>query len=535
MHYIKNADILSFKVNFTFNDKGETRLKTLIGGTLSIFLIIISSIFTIYFLYRKFNRLDANVIYSTERIETLNLTYSSKIPFMFRVSDTYSKPIPNENIYHTYIRLWYTIENSTIQLYEEIPMSKCDINKHFGNFKKYFINMSDLNSFICPDIRLDNQIIYGIYGGNLPFSYYDFNVLKCLNNTIFNLTCKSEEEIHKKLSDAYLDLRFIDFTLDSLNKDKVEKIVIKSERFSISSTMYKRIWLYLTDIKFITDKGIIFSSSYEENFYKYDSMRFDTDLRNIDILDEPGDFLSFTILSSGNAVIYHRNYFKIQDYLATIGGIIKSVTLLCHIINHFNAKNAYFTKIITDFIIHNQLKVFKINDEDINQEFNKQKYYNLNTEKSNNNTSNLNSKSDHKLNSYKNSNNLSFIRNLNENKKNIKFKTNVIRQLNTYSVVKQKDKFKKHFTSHFIPLHLSSKFKNKVGINSYIKIIHKKMNIINILNSIEKNTKTQDILSNTILRNTTYRFPTSSTSKQKINNYIIHENINNNEEIKNIG
>ena len=61
------------------------------------------------------------------------------------------------------------------------------------------------------------------------------------------------------------------------------------------------------------------------------------------------------------------------------------------------------------------------------------------------------------------------------------------------------------------------------------------MNIINILNSIEKNTKTQDILSNTILRNTTYRFPTSSTSKQKINNYIIHENINNNEEIKNIG
>ena len=118
MEIIRNFDFLSFKVYFTFNDKGEIRLKTLMGGILSLSLVLISSIFTFYFLFRLLNRQDAAVIFSTERNEKLNLTYSTKIPFMFRVSDTYSKTIPNDNIYHYYIRFWYTIKNSTIQNYE---------------------------------------------------------------------------------------------------------------------------------------------------------------------------------------------------------------------------------------------------------------------------------------------------------------------------------------------------------------------------------------------------------------------------------
>ena len=73
MNLIKNIDFLSFKVSFTFNDKGEIRLKTIMGGILSIFLLLLSSIFTFYFLIRLFNRQDANVIYST----TFNRFYFS--------------------------------------------------------------------------------------------------------------------------------------------------------------------------------------------------------------------------------------------------------------------------------------------------------------------------------------------------------------------------------------------------------------------------------------------------------------------------
>ncbi len=512
MNFIKNFDFLSFKVNFTFNDKGEIRLKTLMGGILSILLLLLSSIFTLYFLLRLLNLQDSNVIYSTKIRENLNLSYSINIPFMFRISDTYSNPIPNQNIYHYYIRFWYTIENSTIQYYEEIPMSKCDINKHFSEYKQYFKNMEDLNSFICPEIRLNNQTLYGIYGGNKPFSYYDFSVLKCLNNTIFNLTCKSEEEIHNKLSDSYLDMRYIDYLMDFRNKKKVNNIVIKNERFSISSTMYKRIWLYLNLIKFISDKGIIFQNNFEEKYFTYDSMRFDTDLRNIDLLEEPGNFLAFTILNSGKVLIYNRKYFKFQDYLATIGGIIKSISIFCSILNYFNAKNAYYTKIITDFIIQNQIK----KKANFGNETEKTiiKNNKLSSTKSIQSRFSFYQKSSILLNGksnllYPQINNDKNINNLD------------IRTSNSYNVIKQKDKFKKKFSSHFLPLYLSSKSKNdKNEIKNLIKIIHKKLNIINILSSIEKNRVMQEKMVETITKSPKDCFSSQINTNIKQNNFL---------------
>ena len=513
MNLIKNIDFLSFKVSFTFNDKGEIRLKTIMGGILSIFLLLLSSIFTFYFLIRLFNRQDANVIYSTEISENLNLSYSIKIPFIFRLSETYSKPIPNENIYHYYIRFWYTIENSSIQYYEEIPMSNCNINKHFSEYKEYFKNMNDLNSFICPEIRLKNQTLYGIYGGNNPFSYYDFSILKCLNNNIYNMTCNTEEEIQKKLSDSYLDMRYIDYSMDFRNKQKVDKIVIKNERFSISSTMYKRIWLFLTDIKFISDKGIIFQNNYEENFFTYDSMRFDTDLRNIDLLDEPGNFLAFSILNSGKINIYNRKYFKFQDNLATIGGVIKSISIFCTILNYFNAKNAYYTKIITDFIIQNQIKknVTFLNDTE-------KLLFNKNNKVSS--TKSINSRiSFFQKSSLGNNakNNLLYVQQNND--KNLNHTD--IRNSNSYQIIKQKDKFKKKYVSHFLPLYLSSKSNNdKNEIKYFIKIIHKKLNIINILTSIEKNRIIREKMVESILKSPKDCFNSQMNTNIKSNNFI---------------
>ena len=512
MQFVKNLDFLSFKVNFTFNDKGEIRLKTLMGGILSILLVLLSSIFTFYFLLRLLNRQDENVIFSTEMSENLNLSYSINIPFMFRLSDTYSKPIPNQNIYHYYIRFWYTIENSTNQYYEEIPMSKCDINKHFSEYKQYFKNMEDLNSFICPEIRLNNQTLYGIYGGNKPFSYYDFSILKCINNTIFNLTCNTEAEIQNKLSDSYLDMRYIDYIMDFRSNKKVNKIVIKSERFSISSTMYKRIWLYLTDIKIISDKGILFQNNDEENFFTYDSMRFDTDLRNIDLLEEPGNFLAFTILNSGKVMIYNRKYFKFQDYLATIGGIIKSISIFCSILNYFNARNAYYTKIITDFIIQNQIKKnFNFRNE---------------TEKTIIKTNKLSStKTIQSRFSFYQKSSLGLIGKNNllnvqqNNDKNIN--NNDIRSSNSYNVIKQKDSFKKKFGSHFLPLQLFSKsITEKNEIKYFIKIIHKKLNIINILSSIEKNRVMQEKMVESINKSPKDCFNSQITTNFKKNNFI---------------
>ena len=265
-------DYLYTEAKFTFNESGQTGEKTIFGGIVSIFTILVSLGCTGYFTYRLFNKDDSSIILSSEIDPYVNITYSHRIPFLVRFSDAYSIPYTNETsrLYNIYLRFWYGGSNNSknedvYQSFDNITISKCNINEHFGEYKEYFIDVPDLESYYCPDLRQYNQTLYGIYGGTKPFSYLQFYFTSCLNETMNN-TCFDKDYINKILSDIYLDLLSIGFKMDSLKKT-VSKIERKSERFSISNSVYKRIWMYLRKINYITDDGIIFTRKNEENLH----------------------------------------------------------------------------------------------------------------------------------------------------------------------------------------------------------------------------------------------------------------------------
>ena len=56
----------------------------------------------------------------------------------------------------------------------------------------------------------------------------------------------------------YLDVIFIDYTINSLKIKKVNEIFIRKERYELS-ILFKRIWLYFENIKYIVDKRYILS------------------------------------------------------------------------------------------------------------------------------------------------------------------------------------------------------------------------------------------------------------------------------------
>ena len=68
------------------------------------------------------------------------------------------------------------------------------------------------------------------------------------------------------MQQPYLDVIFIDYSINSLNKDQVKELIVRKERYEISSTIYKRIWLYFDYIKYITDYGYIFQNEQIEFF-----------------------------------------------------------------------------------------------------------------------------------------------------------------------------------------------------------------------------------------------------------------------------
>ncbi len=107
-------------------------------------------------------------------------------------------------------------------------------------------------------------------------------------------------------------MRTIDYAIKSYKKD-VRELTIKSERFMLSLSVYKRIWMYLNNIQCITDNGNFFNKDEEINFFQHDSIRYDVDLRDIEQMTIKGTFLSFTVLSTGHIQRYHRKFVKIQD------------------------------------------------------------------------------------------------------------------------------------------------------------------------------------------------------------------------------
>ena len=354
MKFIKNIDYLSYKVSLTINDRGDTGYKTFIGGLICIFSVIISIICGLYFIFRLFYKKDLTIIQSTEMNPFVNLTYSNKLPFLIRITDTNSFPYENdEKLYYITSSIWYGGSNNTSllgsakQYSQSLIIEKCDINIHFPEeYKKYFINIQNLSSYYCLQPRNYSQTIYGLYGNYNPFSYYSFTFRFCKNSTQNNNFCYSKEDIINNLKSPYLDILFIDSSIDSLNTKEVKNFFLRKERYELSLKLYKRIWLYFENIKYITDNGIIFKCNHYEYFHKFDYITIDPSL----LSDNETYFATLSMANSIRNSIYNKTYSKFQDYIAIIGGVIKIVSLISTFLNHFNSQNSYYLKLIEDFI-----------------------------------------------------------------------------------------------------------------------------------------------------------------------------------------
>ena len=75
-----------------------------------------------------------------------------------------------------------------------------------------------------------------------------------MNETNKNLFNK-KEYIESNLNKAFIDVKYLSYVINEINSKKSNSHNVISDRYSISSTVYKRIWIYFNKIKYITDNG----------------------------------------------------------------------------------------------------------------------------------------------------------------------------------------------------------------------------------------------------------------------------------------
>lgn len=345
---IKGFDFVSNEVKLTINQR-KTRLKTLFGGLLSLASILIMIGFGLYF-FIKFLQKDSIYITSSMKYsENTKIVHSNDFPFLIRLTDKENKPFPNpESIYKIHLKYWFTDDTNGNfqQSNEDIQIELCDINVHFSHFRNLFEDIKDLNTFYCTVPRPSNMTIFGKYGDLSKFGYYHFYIQKCDKD--INPKCLSADAIESITENIYLDFRTIDYDMDSKNNN-VKHSTVLSHRHMLSNSVYKRIWFYLREIDYITDDGLFFVSESTDYFSKYDSMRYDIDLRDITEGTVPGTFATMTILSTGTVYIYNRKYLKLQEYLASIGGIIAFIQKIAGLLNIIYSMNTYYIHFMNEF------------------------------------------------------------------------------------------------------------------------------------------------------------------------------------------
>lgn len=340
---IQEMDFFSDDVRLRIQN-GNSNYKTVFGGILSLLSLFACIAALGYFLEKFFSRTDSNIISNEKLNENISIDNFNEIPFMIRLSDTNFEVKKNPKSWYT-IKMTYnwSEKNETdpkktlIGKLEFVDVVPCDLENpdHFNpRYKHLFQNQTDLYTFYCPDYKKVRNL-YGQYGGTAPFSYFTYFIRGCRNESDGGI-CEEKKKVNDYLAFAYLDFRTINYEIDqySINPNKQN---LYGQRFLISNSVYRRIWMYYKNILYRSDFGMIFEEIREKTFYQIDAFINDIDIRDINTGSGkvPYAFLLLTLSNLKEQMIVTRTYMKAQVLLANMGGILKGISFIGYIINYF--------------------------------------------------------------------------------------------------------------------------------------------------------------------------------------------------------
>ena len=273
------------------------------------------------------------------------------------------------------------------------------INSFYNKTTNKKILITDSN-FIPPNLA---------HGASNPNgTFYGIYIQKCINSTLNNNTCKSQEEIDKffNVSSGHR-LIILNPQIDIVNYKQPFVYSYYSVSSAFSSTGYTINNLNLLPLIIKSHEGHIFSYVKEKLSYIFEQNS------KSNVITQLGIRGSYFFWMQNKAIVYERQYKKLENVFADVGGVIKMIIVFGSWINYFFAKFSILSDV--NLIIR---KYININENYKNK---------LSTLKLNYfNSNNINSISNNNIISNNNKSNISSLNfvNLNNNEQNVNLHNN---------------------------------------------------------------------------------------------------------------
>lgn len=378
---LQNCDLLQLPIELRIEN--NKAYKSIMGGIFTILTIIISVIATIYFGWSIIYNTNFTVNLSRIREEQAVLNLTNNFPLMLGLVKRGSDPIDNLQQYANFSLLTYDVEvinTTSIKKLVYLNASICQ-KEDFDLMEDSFLSISNPRNATYFTCLKQNQAI-NIYGtiGTSNSSYLAILVNKCVNTT--EIICKSNEEIDYLFRNVYLRLFLKDSYFANNNYNNPAQFYANHFTIPISNTAYKRSYIYLKNIDYISDYGLIFENKQIKTTYQIDSgtadLYFNSDaaFTNVTISE-----VSITI--SNIKDVYTRSYYKLQNLAADLGGILKVITVVFMFFNRLILNPVLDNKIFNSLFTypktqHQQRETItpkQINNNNNNNKLLKTKYY----------------------------------------------------------------------------------------------------------------------------------------------------------------
>jgi hypothetical protein len=336
-------DFFPFEPKLTY--EGYGRFSTKFGFFTSILCGTLSVIFLFYFSTDLFFRQHSFARFSSNYNITGSLNFS-ELPFMIMLTQRGSNLIPNSSKYYqvgSYMVETYIDNSISYTKTKEIFFENCNIDKHFGKYKHMFQNIPSLESYYCPKPGQDINIHGSSFSSGANYSQWAVYGVRCANSTKEN-NCYSTEVINKFLDSVAWSMITISYIFDQEYYSDPGQIYLFTEKGQASTTMFKRSMLYLSNVDYTTDSGILFSSTKKQEYWTISPPTYTADMRTTGLY--PGSFGAISLEFLNVKYNYERSYIKVQDIIANLGGFINLIFIFGKFMSNLITNHIYKMELV---------------------------------------------------------------------------------------------------------------------------------------------------------------------------------------------
>jgi hypothetical protein len=345
---LKSIDLIGNQIGIMKD--GHYKNKSVFGGILTIILSFLSLSAFINFGLQIVEKKNPKVMTGNlfELSPFLNL--SKNFPLIVNVIQRGAIPLDDFQTYYniTMVNFYQTMENGIPKkVLTPMKMRICQ-EEDFLNQKKDFLSVANPSNSLYYFCLPQDQIIQ-LWGsiGTSDNNYLALLINKCQNGT--DIICKSDSIITSKFSNMFVQLLVRDFYFDHNNNTNAEQKYLKAINIPISSDFYKRAYLYFRNVDYNTDNGLIFESFETKTFYQLDSFK------EVIFFSKSAAFYPYTLAEISLTMaplkmILTRNYYKVQNLAADVGGIVKIFTMILSFFNEFIMRKYLNFELVSGFI-----------------------------------------------------------------------------------------------------------------------------------------------------------------------------------------